>query len=184
MAEEQVIDLRLQSDEDKQRAIELSQKIFRLNQTMPHTEEYMAILADIFSSGFGEGSYMVAPFDVVCAHNMKIGNNVYINHNFLGMARGGITIEDNVQIAGNVSILSNNHDPYERMILTCKPVLIKKSAWLGANSTILPGITIGKFAIVGAGSVVTKDVPDYAVVVGNPARVVKMLDKNKLGDGD
>ena len=96
------------------------------------------------------------------------------------MARGGITIEDNVQIAGNVSLLTNNHDPYDRMILPCKPILIKKGAWIGANVVVLRGISIGKHAIVGAGSVVTKDVPDYAVVVGNPAKVVKMLDPEKF----
>ena len=106
---------------------------------------------------------------------MKIGKNVFINSNLLAMARGGITIEDNVQIAGNVSLLTNNHDPYDRMILPCKPILIKRGAWIGANVVILRGISIGKHAIVGAGSVVTKDVPDYAVVVGNPAKVVKML---------
>lgn len=66
------------------------------------------------------------------------------------------------------------------MILTCKPVLIREYAWVGAGATILPGVSIGRHAIVGAGSVVTKDVPDYAVAVGNPAKVIKMLDKEKF----
>ena len=64
--------------------------------------------------------------------------------------------------------------------LTCKPVLIREYAWVGAGATILPGVCIGRHAIVGAGSVVTKDVPDYAVAVGNPAKVIKMLDKEKI----
>ena len=96
------------------------------------------------------------------------------------MARGGITIEDDVQMAANVQILTNNHDPYERQLLTVKPVLIQKGAWIGAGVTILPGISIGKHAIVGAAAVVTKDVPDYAIVVGNPAKVVKTLDADKF----
>ena len=108
---------------------------------------------------------------------MKIGKNVFINSNMLAMARGGITIEDGVQIAGNVQLLSNNHDPYDLAVLTCKPVVIKEAAWIGAGSTILPGVCVGRHAIVGAASVVTKDVPDYAVVVGNPAKVIRMLDK-------
>ena len=112
--------------------------------------------------------------------NLKIGKNVFINSNLLAMSRGGITIEDDVQIAGNVSLVSNNHDLYDRQILTCKPVLIKKGAWIGAGATILAGISIGKYAVVGAGAVVTKDVPDYAVVVGNPAKVIKTLDAEKL----
>ena len=98
----------------------------------------------------------------------------------LMMAAGGITIEDKVMIAANVKLISNNHDHYERDILTCKPVLIKEGAWVGAGSTILPGVTVGKYAIVGSDSVVTKDVPDYAVVVGNPAKVIKYLDPPKF----
>ena len=96
------------------------------------------------------------------------------------MARGGIIIEDDVMLAANVQLLSNNHDEYNRQIITCEEILIKKGAWIGAGATILAGITIGKYAIVGAGAIVTKDVPDYAVVVGTPAKVIKTLDKNKF----
>ena len=71
---------------------------------------------------------------------------------------------------------------YDLPVLLCKPVHIKASAWIGAGATILPGVCVGRHAVVGAGSVVTKDVPDYAVVVGNPARVVKMLDKERFSE--
>jgi acetyltransferase-like isoleucine patch superfamily enzyme len=64
--------------------------------------------------------------------------------------------------------------------LTCEEIIIKKGAWIGAGASILPGVTVGKYAIVGAGAIVTKDVPDYAVVVGIPAKVVKTLDKDKF----
>ena len=77
-------------------------------------------------------------------------------------------------------MISNNHDPYERQVLLCKPVLIKRGAWIGAGATILPGVTIGKYAIVGAASVVTHDVPDFAVAVGNPAKVIRMLEASKF----
>lgn len=70
------------------------------------------------------------------------------------MARGGITIEDDVQIAGNASLLSNNHDLYDRQILLCKPIVIRKGAWIGANVTILPWVEVGKHAVIGACSVV------------------------------
>ena len=69
---------------------------------------------------------------------------------------------------------------YERQILLCKPVLIRQGAWIGAGATILPGVSVGKYAIVGAESVVTKDVPDYTVVVGNPAKTVKKLDPKRF----
>lgn len=147
---------------------------------MPFTDEYNALLKELFGDNLGEGSYVAAPISGACVSTMKIGKHVFINSNLLAMARGGITIEDDVQIAANVQLISNNHDPYDRQVLTCKPMLIKKGAWIGAGASILPGICVGEHAIVGAASVVTHDVPDYAVVVGNPAKVIKMLDKEKF----
>ena len=84
----------------------------------------------------------------------------------------------------NVQLISNNHDPYDLNVLTCKPVEIGDYAWIGAGATVLPGVCIGRHAIIGAASVVTKDVPDYAVAVGNPAKVIKMLDKEKFKENE
>lgn len=92
------------------------------------------------------------------------------------MAAGTITIEDGVQVAANVQLISNNHDLQDRKILTCKPVLLKRNCWIGAGATILPGVTVGENAVVGAGSVVTKDVEDNTVVAGNPARIIKRIE--------
>ena len=109
-----------------------------------------------------------------------MGDRVFINSNLLAMARGGITIEDDVQIAANVQLLSNNHDPYDRQVLTCRPVRICKGAWIGAGASILPGVTVGRHAIVGAASVVTHDVGDYEVVAGNPAKCIRKLDPDRF----
>ncbi len=152
--------------------------IFKLNHTLPRSDEYMEVMNELFD--IGEDSFVMAPVAGAAIDMLKIGNNVYINSNSLLMARGGITIEDDVLIAANVQLLSNNHDEYERQILTCKPIHIKKGAWIGAGASILPGVTIGKYAIVGAGAIVTKDVGDFEVVVGIPAKVVKKLDENKF----
>ena len=122
----------------------------------------------------------MSPLTVVRPHEVTIGKNVVVMNGCLMMAAGTITIEDDAMIAANVQLISNNHDPYRRSVITCKPVRIGKGAWVGAGSSVLPGVTIGKYAIVGAASVVTKDVPDYAVAVGNPARVVKYLDKDRF----
>ena len=178
--EEIRVDMRQMSAEEIENGRRISKLLFRLNHTEPMTEEYTGILKELFGNRMGEGSYVAAPLSGAALDKVIIGKNVYINSNALLMSRGGITIEDNVMIAANAQIISNNHDPYDLQILTCKPVLIKESAWIGAGATILPGVCIGKHAIVGAMSVVTKDVPDYSVVVGNPARVVKELDKSKL----
>jgi acetyltransferase-like isoleucine patch superfamily enzyme len=152
--------------------------IFKLNHTLPRSDEYMEVMNELFD--IGENSFVMAPVAGAAIDMLKIGNNVYINSNSLLMARGGITIEDDVLIAANVQLLSNNHDEYERQILTCKPIHIKKGAWIGAGASILPGVTIGKNAIVGAGAIVTKDVGDFEVAVGIPAKVVKKLDENKF----
>jgi acetyltransferase-like isoleucine patch superfamily enzyme len=76
-----------------------------------------------------------------------------------------------------VQLISNNHDLHERPILICKPVRICKNAWIGAGATILPGVTVGENAVVAAAAVVTKDVPANTIVGGNPAKVIKMIDK-------
>ena len=161
------VDVRTTSIKESTEGQRQTKILFQINHTMPFTDEYNHLLKELFGNNLGDGS-------------VKIGRNVFINSNLLAMARGGITIEDNAMIAANVQLISNNHDPYDLCTLTCKPVLIREYAWVGAGATILPGVCIGRHAIVGAGSVVTKDVPDYAVAVGNPAKVIKMLDKEKF----
>lgn len=82
--------------------------------------------------------------------------------------------------APGVRISTINHDVNERhTTYTYGKVTLKKNAWIGMNATICPGVTVGKYAVVAAGAVVTKDVPDYAVVGGVPAKVIKMLDPNE-----
>lgn len=169
------------NEQDAIKASKLTQLVFQLNHTLPMSDEYKEIMNQIFVD-MGEGSYVAAPIQGTCFDQVKIGKRVFVNSNILLMARGGIVIEDDVQIAANVQLLTNNHDPYNRSILTCKPIYVRKGAWIGAGATVVPGIEIGKHAIVGAGSVVTKDVPDYAVVVGNPAKQIKTLDVNKFED--
>ena len=153
--------------------------MFKFNHTEPYTEEYAMLMKELFSN-MGEGTHIATPVSGISFDKVTIGRNCFINSNCLMMARGGITLEDNVMIAANVQLISNNHDFYDLPVIVCKPVLIKEDCWIGAGATILPGVCVGKHAVVGAMSVVTKDVPDYAVVTGNPARVVKMLDKDKI----
>ena len=175
-----IVDMKELSAEDREKGRKMTELLFKLNHTMPMSAEYNAVLKELFGDNIGTGTYIAAPLNGAALDKVKIGNNVFINSNLLAMARGGITIEDNAMIAANVQLISNNHDPYDLCTLTCKPVLIREYAWVGAGATILPGVCIGRHAIVGAGSVVTKDVPDYAVAVGNPAKVRKMLDKEKF----
>ena len=159
-----------------------SQINHKFNLALPYTEEWFSLMKELFYNQIGENSIVYGGLTVVLPKNVTIGKGVTVMNGALMMAAGGITIEDNALIAANSKLISNNHDPYERDVLICKPILIKKGAWIGAGSTILTGVTGGKNSIVGSDSVVTKDVPDYAVVVGNPAKVIKYLEPERFKD--
>jgi galactoside O-acetyltransferase len=110
---------------------------------------------------------------------MHLGSNIDINSLTHVYAGGGIFIEDGVLIGANCLIATVSHpvDCLNRFesVTTSAPVRIKKNAWLGTGCIVLPGVTIGKNAVVGAGSVVVKDIPDDSVCVGNPAKVIRYL---------
>lgn len=105
---------------------------------------------------------------------------MFINHSAILSASGKIEFQDGCLIAPGVRIATINHDMNQRhSIYTYGKVTIGKNAWIGMNVTSCPGVTIGKYAVVGAGSVVTHDIPDFGVAVGVPARVIRMLDPAK-----
>lgn len=119
---------------------------------------------------------------------LKIGTNVCINHNVHIGVMGSVDIGDDVLIASKVYISDHSHgsysgelisSPYEKPNLRkihIKPVIIEASCWLGENVVILPGVKIGTGSIIGAGSIVTKDIPSYSIAVGNPAKIIKVWD--------
>ena len=112
--------------------------------------------------------------------NLIIGDDVDLAFGVLIESAGGVTIGDRTLVGFGTKIFSRNHivPPHRGPIFnsghTNQPVVIGKDAWLGANVIVLPGRTIGEGAVVGAGSVVTKNVPSFAVVGGNPAKILKM----------
>ena len=172
--EEIRIDVTKQTAEEVALANHHAQLIFKFNHTMPGTPEYAELMHRIFPE-MGEGSRVGTPLTAVRPHMVSIGKNVVVMPGCLMMSAGGITIDDGAMIAANVQLISNNHDLYERQVITCKPVHIGKNAWIGAGATILPGVTVGDNAVVGAASVVTKDVAPDTIVAGNPAKFIKAV---------
>ena len=146
----------------------------KANAKLPNDQSYVADLEELFGCKL-DNVRILTPFICDFGNRVKFGNGVFINHSAILSASGGIEFEDGVSVAPGVRIATINHDFNERHTkYTYGKVVIKKNAWIGMNVTICPGVTIGKYAIVAAGAVVTKDVPDYAVVGGCPAKVIKM----------
>lgn len=133
------------------------------------------------SAEFRPGAYAVG-----CSR-IKIGNRVIIRPGVMLFGDSealstSITIEDDVMMGCGVHIYINNHkfdDPDKPLIdqgyYPDEPVILKKGCWIGANAILLPGITVGENAVIGAGSIVTRSVPDRMVAAGNPARIIKKI---------
>jgi acetyltransferase-like isoleucine patch superfamily enzyme len=134
-------------------------------------------LSEIICCKIDESTTIFAPFYTNFGQFIQIGKDVFINHACSFLDMGGITIEDNVLIGPKVNLITENHplDPVDRRALICKPIVIKRNAWIGASVTILPGIIIGENAIVAAGAVVTADVLPNSVVGGVPAKLIRNI---------
>lgn len=150
--------------------------LIKMNNSSNPTE-IRTFLSQITSSEIDESTTVFTPLYINYGKHTKIGKNVFINFDCVFLDLGGITIEDDVLIAPKVSLLSEGHpiSPNERHSLIPKPIHIKKNAWIGANATILQGVTIGENSVVAAGSVVSQDVPDNTIVGGIPAKIIKKI---------
>ncbi|MEK4967869.1 sugar O-acetyltransferase [Cytobacillus sp. FSL R7-0696] len=124
---------------------------------------------------------MFPPFYTDCGKNIKVGKNVFINSGCRFQDQGGITIGDGVLIGHNVVLATLNHDidPRKRGTMHPAPITIGNDVWIGANATVVPGVTIGDGAIIAAGAVVTKDVPQNVIVGGVPAKILKKIETSQ-----
>lgn len=135
-----------------------------LNELLPHMEENCVVLSPVYVD---YGLYT------------KIGHDTFINHNAYLMDGGGITIGSHCFIGPNCGMYTAIHaaiaEERNQGLEKALPIVLGDNCWLGGDVTILPGVTIGNNTIIGAGSVVTKDIPDNVVAVGNPCRVLRPI---------
>lgn len=157
------------------KAIRLTSKLNAM--PVEDNEQVNRVFSELINQPVDDTFFMIPPFYTDFGHNIHIRKNVFVNHACTFMDRGGITLEDNVLVGPKVNLITTNHplDPAERKATYSLPIIIRRNAWLGANATVMPGVTIGENAIVAAGAVVTKDVAANTIVAGVPARVVKKI---------
>lgn len=149
-----------------------------LNNKYHTPEEILELFTRLTGQKVHESFRLFPPFYTECGKNLTLGKNVFINACCKFQDQGGITIGDGCLIGHNVTIATLNHElnPANRASITPNPVKIGDNVWIGSDSTILPGVEIGDGAIIGAGSIVTKNVPANTLVAGNPAKIIRKIE--------
>lgn len=146
-----------------------------LNGSYHTPDEIRKLFSELTGKEVDESFMMFPPFYTDCGQGITVGKNVFINSCCNFQDQGGITIGDGSQIGHKVTLATLNHGiaPEDRGTLYPASIAIGKNVWIGAAATVVPGVSIGDNSIIGAGSVVTKDVAPNTIVAGVPAKVVR-----------
>src|SRR6202012_940416 len=151
----------------------------RLNHlTFNDADEVRALFSELIGKKVDESFLLIPPFYTAGGDEIRVGRNVFVNQNCTFYDLGGLDIGDDVMIGPNVSLITASHAlaPSQRRAVTIgKPIVIERNVWIAAGATIIGGVTVGETSVVAAGSVVTRDVPPYPLVGGNPARVIRAI---------
>lgn len=155
--------------------------LYDFNHTRPtELNVRQKILQSIFAE-MGENCYIEPPLHANWGKHTHLGKNVYANFNLTLVDDTHIYIDDYVMIGPNVTLATAGHpiapEYREKVAQFNIPVHIGRNVWIGANTVVLPGVTIGENSVIGAGSIVTKDIPRDVVAVGNPCRVLRAIDE-------
>lgn len=149
------------------------------NATPPGDEPQRYRMLETLMGGIGERSVVMPHFNCDYGYNIHLGRSVFVNYGCVLLDCATIEIGDYAQLAPNVQLYTAGHpinaDERRTGLEFANPIRIGRDAWLGGGVIVLPGITIGEAAVIGAGSVVTRDIPPSSVAVGNPARVVRTI---------
>ncbi|HTG34515.1 MAG TPA: sugar O-acetyltransferase [Thermoanaerobaculia bacterium] len=151
--------------------------LYQFNATKPDaTEERLVLLMELFGH-FGRGSALKPSFRCDYGYNILIGRNVFVNYDCVFLDCNRITIGDDVQIGPTVQIYTAQHptDPETRRsgLEFALPVTVGDNVWIGGGAILCPGVTIGANTVMGAGSVVTRDLPPSVIAAGNPCQVIR-----------
>jgi maltose O-acetyltransferase len=137
-----------------------------------------ALLAELVGT-LGDGAFVKPPFFVDYGENIHIGARTFANYNLVALDVAPITIGADCQIGPNVQLLTPTHpiepEPRRDKLEGAQPIVIGDNVWLGGGVIVCPGVTIGENSVIGAGAVVTRDIPANVVAVGNPARVIRSI---------
>lgn len=158
-----------------QRALQITMEI---NNAYHTPDDLRALMSRLTGKEIPDSFNLFPPFYTDCGVNLHIGENVFFNSGCRFQDQGGIYIGDGCLIGHNVVLATINHDlnPSSRGTNLPAPIHIGKNVWIGANATVLPGVTVGDNAVIAAGAVVTKDVAANTVVGGVPAKVIRTID--------
>ena len=161
--------------EQQKRARKLTQELNTVDRS--DFEKIEKIVKELL--GKSEGAFINPPFYCDYGFNIEVGKNFYANYNCTILDVGKVTIGDNCMFAPNVAIYTAGHpihpDSRNSMYEYGIPVSIGDNCWLGGNTIVCPGVKIGNNVVIGAGSVVTKDIPDWSIAAGNPCRVIRTI---------
>lgn len=163
----------------------VSQEALRLtaeiNGSYHEPEQLRSLFSQLIGKPVDDSFALFPPFYTDCGKNIHIGKRVFINMGCKFQDQGGIYIGDGTLIGHNVVLATLNHakSPSERSSMIPAPIHIGKDVWIGSNATVLPGVTIGDGAIIAAGAVVTKNVPERTIVGGVPATVIRTIEEEQ-----
>ena len=165
-------------EEEKRKAYELCKEF---NEASPYDKEKKNQIFKQLVTNSGKDLVIEGPIRIERGTQLTVGNNTFINYNFACIDYAPVKIGANVYIGPNCSIYTQGHallaEERKKHLGYAKPVTIGENSWLGGNVIVLPGVTIGDKCVVGAGSVVTKDIPSGYLAAGNPCKPIRKISK-------